>query len=88
MKLDFSQPAPRVESLDPQALQELLDALWQKVGELEERLGLNSRNSSKPPSGDGIGGQRKKRQAINNPGEKPKQTCLPGLRKSQFGVNG
>ena len=79
MKLDFSQPAPRVESLDPQALQELLDALWQKVGELEERLGLNSRNSSKPPSGDGIGGgQRKKRQAINNPGEKRRRGGQPG----------
>ncbi|MBF0341165.1 MAG: hypothetical protein HQL95_09435 [Magnetococcales bacterium] len=35
--------------------QEQIAALLQRVAQLEERLKLNSRNSSKPPSGDGPG---------------------------------
>jgi transposase len=35
------------------ALQELIERLQSKIAELERRLGLNSSNSSKPPSSDG-----------------------------------
>ncbi|MDP6597552.1 MAG: DUF6444 domain-containing protein, partial [Candidatus Poribacteria bacterium] len=35
-------------------LQEQVKVLTAKVGELERRLGLNSDNSSKPPSSDGL----------------------------------
>jgi len=36
------------------ALKERVAALQERVGELERRLGLNSSNSSKPPSSDGL----------------------------------
>lgn len=68
MKIDFSQPAPQVTSLE--AAQALIDALWPlgqrveelqvsnarleaRVLELEARLNQNSGNSNKPPSSDG-----------------------------------
>jgi transposase len=40
----------------------LIDALWARVEELERRLGLNSSNSGKPPSSDGV----KKPSRVNN----------------------
>src|SRR5436853_3047106 len=36
------------------ALKELVNVLQAKMAELERRLGLNSRNSGKPPSSDGL----------------------------------
>jgi transposase len=44
----------------------LIDALLERVAELERRLGLNSSNSGKPPSSDGF----KKPSRVNNQREK------------------
>ena len=56
--LDTTQPPPHPPTLAE--AHALIDRLWQvidqlqtRVAELEERLRLNSRNSSKPPSSDG-----------------------------------
>lgn len=56
-ELDFTKPAPRVETLEE--AQALIDQLWLLLGRqearikaLEEKLNTNSRNSSKPPSAD------------------------------------
>jgi transposase len=65
LELDFTKPAPRVETLEE--AQALIDQLWQLLGRqefrikaLEERLHSNSRNSSKPPSTDHGGKSGKK----------------------------
>lgn len=64
MQIDLTQPAPRVSNLDDAQL--LIEALWRLAREqaeeiaqlkhrilvLEEKLGTNSRNSSRPPSSD------------------------------------
>ncbi|MBF0622827.1 MAG: IS66 family transposase, partial [Magnetococcales bacterium] len=82
MNFDFSQPAPRLDSMTPEEGQRLVDTLWEllriqtvridkletQVKNLEERLNLNSQNSSRPPSSDFGNGKRqtrKKRRATN-----------------------
>src|SRR5512134_2089687 len=60
-ELDFTQPPPQAQTLaEAQALIERLGEIAgrakeveDRVAGLEERLGLSSRNSSKPPSQDG-----------------------------------
>jgi hypothetical protein len=62
MRIDLSQPAPRVKTLEE--AQALIEVLWsllreqqaqiedqaRRIEALEEKLCTNSRNSSKPPS--------------------------------------
>ena len=64
MPFDVTQPPPRPQTLE--AAQAVIDVLWDPLGqmqarilELEERLRLTSRNSSKPPSRDGPGTERR-----------------------------
>ena len=52
---------PELNGLSPEEKDRLIVALWVEVGELRERvaklegqLAQNSRNSSKPPSSDGV----------------------------------
>ena len=61
---DVTQPPPRPQTLEQ--AQALIDVLWDTLGqmqarilELEERLRLTSRNSSKPPSSDGLATERR-----------------------------
>lgn len=96
MKLDFSRPAPRVRTLEE--AQALIDALWslvraqakeiaelkQRIEELEEKLNVNSRNSSRPPSADPNKGKPAKPRAGSGrrPGGQPghagaSRTLLP-----------
>lgn len=59
-----------------QATKDLLKKALEKIQELEERLGLNSRNSSKPPSSDNKG---------NSPGKEPKpRKKRKGYARSAF----
>jgi transposase len=53
-------------------------ALQSRLNELEERLKLNSRNSSKPPSGDGAGGT----SGRNKPRSRRKRGGQPGHKGS------
>jgi len=46
--------APDVESLDE--ARTVIQALWDRLNDLEDRLKQNSRNSSRPPSSNGPGG--------------------------------
>ena len=59
-------------------------ALQSRLNELEERLKLNSRNSSKPPSGDGAGGtsgRNKPRSRRKRGGQpEPKAAIFPQAR--------
>ena len=56
---------------------EVLEILEARVQTLEDRLGKNSRNSSKPPSGDGFG---KRTQSLRQRSERPSggQRSHPG----------
>jgi transposase len=55
-----------------------VSTLTAKVAELEARLALNSRNSSKPPSSDGL--NKPKPKSLRKPGERP-----PGGQKGHKG---
>jgi uncharacterized coiled-coil protein SlyX len=90
MDFDFSGPPPQAKTLEE--AQSIIDALWMicrqmrqqinqledRVKTLEERLNQNSRNSSRPPSSDGL--------------QKPNPKNLRGKsgknRGGQFGHNG
>ncbi len=50
------------------ALQEQVKMLLARVSELERRLGLNSTNSSKPPSSDGL--RKPNPRSLRKKGEK------------------
>lgn len=52
-----SEPVPTYEQLAALVVEQAgqIERLTARVVELERRLGLNSRNSSKPPSSDGLG---------------------------------
>lgn len=47
---------PRITALENEneALKKQIPVLQEKIAKLEKRLGLNSQNSSKPPSADGF----------------------------------
>jgi hypothetical protein len=64
ISVDVTQPPPRPQTLE--AAQAVIDVLWDTLGqlqarilELEEQLRLTSRNSSKPPSSEGPGTERR-----------------------------
>jgi transposase len=74
--LDLSQLSPTqkdevILQLQAQLLaqQEQIAALNKLLAELQSRLNLNSRNSSKPPSSDGL--KKPKPKSLRKPGEKP-----------------
>jgi transposase len=62
--------------------QRQIEVLTARVAELERRLGLNSRNSSKPPSSDGLAkpAPRSSRRSGGRPGKQPGS---PGAALSQ-----
>ncbi|MDP6597294.1 MAG: transposase, partial [Candidatus Poribacteria bacterium] len=62
------------------ALQEQVKVLTAKVGELKPRLGLNSDNSSKPPSSDGLR-KKSRSQSLRQTGDK-KSGGQPGHKGS------
>ena len=73
-----SAPGPDVPVQELLALlaqrDELIVALAARVAELEARLGMNSRNSSKPPSSDGLAKPAPKslrRPSGRKPGKQP-----------------
>jgi transposase len=49
----------------------LIYALWERVEELERRLGLNSTNSGKPPASDGLKKERRVQSLRTPSGKKP-----------------
>ena len=55
----FLEPPKRPSTLD-EAVQ-IIDALWRQLQECREQLGLNSSNSSRPPSQDRLSGKAKDR---------------------------
>lgn len=58
---------PDLSKLSSEEKDALIDALLERVAELERRLGLNSANSGKPPSSEGF----KKPSRVNTQREKP-----------------
>ena len=50
---------------------EIITVLTARIAELERRLGLNSANSGKPPSSDGLGKPPRTRSLREAPGRKP-----------------
>ncbi len=48
----FTQEPPTVAELGEAGADELIQELWQKLREYEDRLATSSRNSSKSPSAD------------------------------------
>ncbi len=58
---------PAVDNLDDAKL--VIQALWDRLNDLEDRLNQNSRNSSRPPSSNGPGASSsapaKSRQAVS-----------------------
>jgi len=65
LKLRMTQ-RPDLSTLSSEEKDALINALLARVEELERRLGLNSSNSGKPPSSDGL----KKPSRVNNQREK------------------
>src|SRR4051794_26508343 len=53
------------------ALQETIAVLLARVTELERRLGLNSSNSGKPPSSDGLHKPQREPRSLREPSGKP-----------------
>src|SRR5688500_468932 len=53
------------------ALQETIAVLLARVAELERRLGLNSSNSGKPPSRDGLHKPKREPRSLRQPSGKP-----------------
>ena len=49
-----------------QTLEQENQALRERIAELERRLGLNSDNSSKPPSSDGLRKKQKRTQSLRS----------------------
>lgn len=68
MKLSMTQ-RPDLSKLSSEEKDALIYALLERVEELERRLGLNSTNSGKPPSSDGL--KREQRvQSLRKPSGK------------------
>src|ERR1700724_862517 len=62
-----------IERLLPEnaALKELIEGLQSRIAELERRLGLDSSNSGKPPSSDGLKKPARTR-SLREPSGKPR----------------
>lgn len=54
-----------------QTLEQENQALRERIAELERRFGLNSDNSSKPPSSDGLKKKQKRTQSLRSKSKKP-----------------
>ena len=90
MKFDFTQPAPKPESLDE--CHQVISDLWKYARESEEKqnklskalehaqekLNINSSNSSKPPSTDIYGKKKKRRYPKSTTKSKRKQGAQLG----------
>jgi transposase len=90
MKFDFSNAAPKAETL--YEAQQIIEDLWgcvavyekkqkklhSEIAELKEKLKTNSSNSSKPPSSDPFRKKEKKKQHGPGKGKKLKQGAQPG----------
>ena len=65
--------AAQIEKLRAEnaALKELIEGLQDRIAELERRLGLNSSNSGKPPSSDGLKKPARTR-SLREPSGKPR----------------
>lgn len=61
---------PDLSKLSSEEKDALIDALLERVAELERRLGLNSTNSGKPPSSDGLKRERRVK-SLREPSGKP-----------------
>jgi hypothetical protein len=68
LKLSMTQ-RPDLSKLSSEEKDALIYALLERVEELERRLGLNSTNSSKPPSSDGLKRERRV-QSLRKPSGK------------------
>ena len=93
MIFDFTQPSPKPESLDE--CHQVIDELWNKIKQLqkkcnqafktlenaEEKLQINSRNSSKPPSTD----IHKKKKERRYPKSRKKSTKKQGAQHGHQG---
>ena len=85
------QSLPDLSQLSPAEKDALIHALWAmvvrlegRVKELEDRLALNSSNSSKPPSSDGLGkpGPKSLRQSGQRPSGGQRGHSGSALRQS------
>uniref|UniRef100_A6VYG6 DUF6444 domain-containing protein n=1 Tax=Marinomonas sp. (strain MWYL1) TaxID=400668 RepID=A6VYG6_MARMS len=63
-KKNFETMPPTVEQLGPEQANALIQKLWAKLREYEDRLAQNSRNSSRSPSSDNPKA-RAERQKLN-----------------------
>src|SRR6187431_977235 len=70
---DAPRTAPSHETATPAALAETIAVLLARVVELERRLGLNSSNSGKPPSSDGLHKPKRepRTRSLREPSGKP-----------------
>ena len=69
MKIDIDKIDPSTVKIEE--LIAIIKALKEKVADLERRLGLNSTNSGKPPSQDGLNKPVKPQRSPH--GERPKK---------------
>ena len=64
--MTYEEQANRIKALEKEN-----EALREKISELERRLGLNSQNSSKPPSTDGLKKEKRTKSLRKASGKKP-----------------
>jgi transposase len=63
--MTYEEQANRIKALEKEN-----EALREKIAELERRLGLNSENSSKPPSTDGLKKEKRTKSLRKASGKK------------------
>lgn len=87
MPFDVTQPPPQPPTLE--AAQAVIDVLWDTLGqmqarilELEEQLRLTSRNSSKPPSSDSPGTERRYPERQRSGRRRGGQPGHPGVKRA------
>ena len=87
MSFDVTQPPPRPPTLE--AAQAVIDVLWDALGqmqarilELEEQLRLTSRNSSKPPSSEGLATARRYPERPRSGRRRGGQPGHPGVKRA------
>lgn len=90
MELDFSKPAPKPDSL--KKCHQLIGVLWQalreptqkvsalegKIEDLQEKLNINSTNSSKPPSSDFVKRRQEQKKVKRKSKKKRSKGGQPG----------